>query len=671
MATLTGQTIANSYKDLLQVSNSNSGVDGTLRVVEDGEGTSSALQISSSGVKSTGSLVVAGGSTLSGATLSGDLIVNANIDLSGNIDVDGTLEADAITVNGASLASVIQGTTVTNATNSTNATTSATVTTNANLTGHITSVGNSAVLGSFTLAQLNTALSDATLGGSSEVNDLSASVTWANVPEANIPALPTSKITSGTFADARIASSNVTQHQASLSIGASQIGSGTLADARIAASNVTQHAVAKTGGAFSGAIYVSSNYVGHAVGMRGQNTAYGEGARNSFSGGGGSGETGPGSTGNTHIGYNSGGTDTSNNGFDHNTSLGANSLTSGAVAYGCVAIGYDSQKTNENGRNLVSVGLKSMEDAPNSGSSSFYENVGIGSYASQKGTNGSNNVAIGHQSLQLAEVCAYNTAVGSNALKKLAQNGQGSSGNGNWDGNVQIGSWGQYNRVLGKNNTAIGYAVAYNAATGDNSVIIGHNSGRETNSGSSITSLDNSVVIGNIATCNTATPTNEIVIGYDAQGQGDNTVAMGNTSMTACKAQVSWTTYSDSRIKRNIASTDIGLAFINKLNPVKYQPVNPADYPDAIKDRRFSDRTFKIGDNDNTVTADSRPADDNGIRHGLIAQEVKATLDELGIESDIWNESSNGKQGIKYEALVIPLIKAVQELSARVTTLEG
>ena len=37
----------------------------------------------------------------------------------------------------------------------------ATVTTNANLTGHITSTGNAAVLGSFTLAQLNTAVSDA------------------------------------------------------------------------------------------------------------------------------------------------------------------------------------------------------------------------------------------------------------------------------------------------------------------------------------------------------------------------------------------------------------------------------------------------------------------------------------------------------------------------------
>lgn len=39
----------------------------------------------------------------------------------------------------------------------------ATVTTNANLTGHVTSVGNATVLGSFTLAQLDAATSDATL----------------------------------------------------------------------------------------------------------------------------------------------------------------------------------------------------------------------------------------------------------------------------------------------------------------------------------------------------------------------------------------------------------------------------------------------------------------------------------------------------------------------------
>ena len=60
MATLTGKTIASTYKDLLQVSNNNSGVDGTLRDIEDGEGTASALQISQSGVNIDGDLYIGG-----------------------------------------------------------------------------------------------------------------------------------------------------------------------------------------------------------------------------------------------------------------------------------------------------------------------------------------------------------------------------------------------------------------------------------------------------------------------------------------------------------------------------------------------------------------------------------------------------------------------------------
>lgn len=56
---------------------------------------------------------------------------------------------------------VIGNTSGTNTGDQTNITgNAATVTTNANLTGHVTSVGNAAVLGSFTVADLNTALSD-------------------------------------------------------------------------------------------------------------------------------------------------------------------------------------------------------------------------------------------------------------------------------------------------------------------------------------------------------------------------------------------------------------------------------------------------------------------------------------------------------------------------------
>jgi len=52
----------------------------------------------------------------------------------------------------------------TNITGTASGLTAGNVTTNANLTGHITSVGNAAVLGSFTIGQLNTAISDGDVG---------------------------------------------------------------------------------------------------------------------------------------------------------------------------------------------------------------------------------------------------------------------------------------------------------------------------------------------------------------------------------------------------------------------------------------------------------------------------------------------------------------------------
>lgn len=54
-ATLEGSAPGSTFKDLLQVSNTNAGIDTTLRVVEDGEGTASLLKLSTTGVQTTDS----------------------------------------------------------------------------------------------------------------------------------------------------------------------------------------------------------------------------------------------------------------------------------------------------------------------------------------------------------------------------------------------------------------------------------------------------------------------------------------------------------------------------------------------------------------------------------------------------------------------------------------
>lgn len=85
-------------------------------------------------------------------------------------------------------------------------------------------------------------------------------------------AILTSDVSSGTFVDARIAQSNVTQHQAALSIATTQL-TGNMPDARIIASNVTQHqtslsiAATQLTGSIADARVQQSNVTQHAAAL--------------------------------------------------------------------------------------------------------------------------------------------------------------------------------------------------------------------------------------------------------------------------------------------------------------------------------------------------------------------------------------------------------------------
>ena len=58
--------------------------------------------------------------------------------------------------------------------------------------------------------------------------------------------------------------------------------------------------------------------------------------------------------------------------------------------------------------------------------------------------------------------------------------------------------------------------------------------------------------------------------------------------------------------------------------------------------------------------------------HNFIAQEVKAALDTAGVsEFGGWKEDQYGVQQVSREMFVIPLVKAVQELSAKNDALEA
>ena len=109
MATLTGKTIASTYKDLLQVSNSNSGIDGTKRAVSDGEATASPLELSSSAVNISSGFELGGSEVTASATelnvlddvtagtvtASKAVVVDANKDIAGirNLIISGGISA--------------------------------------------------------------------------------------------------------------------------------------------------------------------------------------------------------------------------------------------------------------------------------------------------------------------------------------------------------------------------------------------------------------------------------------------------------------------------------------------------------------------------------------------------------------------------------------------------
>ena len=62
-----------------------------------------------------------------------------------------------------------------------------------------------------------------------------------------------------------------------------------------------------------------------------------------------------------------------------------------------------------------------------------------------------------------------------------------------------------------------------------------------------------------------------------------------------------------------------------------------------------------------------------GVRkhYGLIAQEVKEALDKAGVEDfGGWVNQEDNTQALRYEEFIAPLIKAVQELSARIKAIE-
>jgi len=95
-----------------------------------------------------------------------------------------------------------------------------------------------------------------------------------------------------------------------------------------------------------------------------------------------------------------------------------------------------------------------------------------------------------------------------------------------------IGGLALKNITSGNANTGVGYFVLPTLTTGSQNIGIGNGAGWLTLSSSDLTTTSNSIFIGNTTRASANGNTNEIVIGDVAQGNGSNTVTIGNSSIT-------------------------------------------------------------------------------------------------------------------------------------------
>ena len=89
---LTGSSVASTYTALLKTTD-NAVLSGSLRTISDGGGNDSALQLSTAGVASTGTLAVTGATNLSTLTTSGNVSIGGALSVTGNLSVPGTLSS--------------------------------------------------------------------------------------------------------------------------------------------------------------------------------------------------------------------------------------------------------------------------------------------------------------------------------------------------------------------------------------------------------------------------------------------------------------------------------------------------------------------------------------------------------------------------------------------------
>lgn len=298
-----------------------------------------------------------------------------------------------------------------------------------------------------------------------------------------------------------------------------------------------------------------------------------------------------------------------------------------------VALGYRSLATNSAGSGNIAVGYKSLED--NFGA----ENIAVGLLAMSNNTGGSSNIAIGSQALLNNLIGFNNYGIGSNALGLVTTGNE----------NLAYGIKALDSITTVTQNTAIGHYALSLQTNGNYNTALGFQAGGFIKNGSNNTFLGFGADVSPI----TLTPSNSTALGSNALVTQSNMVRIGNTSVTLIGGSVGFTTISDERVKTNIRQDVPGLDFISRLRPVTYQ--YNLQKMDDIQGMPTGKRNYD--------------GEKEKIRYtGFLAQEVKTAADQVGYDFSGVSipKNEHSLYGINYSEMVVPLVKAVQELKALV-----
>ena len=286
------------------------------------------------------------------------------------------------------------------------------------------------------------------------------------------------------------------------------------------------------------------------------------------------------------------------------------------------------------------------------------QNTFAGDGAGDAFNDADNNVAIGAFALSTETNNNGNTAVGAEALGNQNVGGAGDARN------SALGFQAGAAVTDGQRNTLIGGLAGGSLTEGDFNVALGYLAADHS---VDLTTGSSNTIIGAFCHTSAAASTQQIVMGHDVTGNADNSFCFGNQNTDSAIAfgATSISAPSDERYKEDIADATAGLSFIKDLRPVTFKWKKEKDLP--------TNHRAYVEDSEERVMLSSGETN-----HGFIAQEVKAVIDNHSEIQDgfaMWNQEENdtndGRQRLADGALIPILVKAIQELEARIATLEG